>query len=130
MDKDSLYAHVYQHSVLDPNNFSRFNDPLLQSCLWRCAYDGELDFRTPDYLSRHFLDIIKRLAKSRANGENNATLDLLMAVATMKIQLSTECISDMVTYLKGALPNLSEFQEILEFIGSGFKSPTQDASEF
>lgn len=130
LDKESLYTHVYQHSVLDPNNFSRFNDPLLQSCLWRCAYDGELDYRTPDYLSKQFCDIIKRLATSRANGERNATLDLLMAVAVRKIQLSTECVSEMIESLKRILAKFPEFDEILDFIGNDFRNQKLDGQEF
>ena len=122
-DKESLFSHVYQHSVLDPNNFSRFNDPLLQSCLWRCAYDRELDYRTPDDLSRQFCEILERLAKCRANGEYNATLDLLMAVAVMRIQLSTDCLRDMVSSLKKILAGKPEFEEILEYIGNDFKNP-------
>lgn len=119
-DKETLFNHVYQHSVLDPFNFSRFNDPLLQSCLWRSAYDSELDYRTPTDISRKFSDILERLAKSRADGEFNATLDLLIGIAIGKIKLSDEYLFKIVDQLTLLLSNESAYIEILEYIGVTF----------
>jgi hypothetical protein len=119
-DKETLFSHVYQHSVLDPLNFTRFNDPLLQSCLWRSAYDRELDFRTPIDMSRKFVDILERLAKSRAAGEFNATLDLLVGIAIGKIKISEQYLSEIIDKISKLLPNNPAFVEILEYIGHEF----------
>jgi len=122
-DKESLFTHVYQHAVLDPLNFSRFNDPLLQSCLWRCAYDGEVDYRTPNHLSRKFTDILIRLARSRSVGEHNATLDLLVGIAVGKIKISDDYLVGMLETLKSLLKDMPEFIEVLEYIDRNFSKP-------
>ncbi len=118
---DSLYAQVYQHSVLDPDNFSRFNDPLLQSCLWRSAYGRELDYRSQDKLSRRFGDNVTRLARCRADGEHNATLDILIGIATQRIQLSESCLAELVSQCRGILSELTAYLEVLDFIANGFE---------
>jgi len=118
---DSLYAQVYQHSVLDPDNFSRFNDPLLQACLWRSAYGRELDYRSQDNLARRFGDNVTRLARCRADGEHNATLDILIGIATQRIQLPENCLANLVSQLRAILTGLDAHLEVLDFIANGFE---------
>jgi len=129
IDKESLFTHVYQHSVLNPLNFSRFNDPLLQSSLWRCAYDGELDYRTPSELSRKFVVILTRLALSRRDGEHNATLDLLVGIAIGKIKLSKEYLSSMTASLTELLKKYPEYIELLNYISNNFQIDVSNQPE-
>lgn len=95
-DTDSLFNYVYQHSVLSPDNFTRFNDSLLQSCLWRAANSRELDYRSSPDLSREFITILERLIDDNSTGINNAAIDLLMGIATGRIQLSTDQLKPML----------------------------------
>lgn len=91
-DKDSLFSYVYQHSVIAPDNFTRFNDALLHSCLWRSANVRELDYRSSSELSQEFSGILERLLEENAQGTENAAVDLLMGIATGKILLSGEVL--------------------------------------
>src|SRR5690606_27009862 len=41
---NQLRPNGYESVVLDPENFLRFNDNLLQSCILRAAHPSELDY--------------------------------------------------------------------------------------
>lgn len=115
-NSDSLFRHVYQHAVLDPMNFSRFNDPLLQACLWRAAIGGELDYRTTKELSQEFVDILTRLARSRVKNEYNATLDILIGVATGKIGVERSLLLKLVNDLTDLFDGVDKCRSFLEVI--------------
>jgi hypothetical protein len=87
----SLFHNVNQYSVLDPENFSRFNDPLIQSCLWRAAYPHELNYSASNKLSERFLGILIKQVEEYLNGVKNGVLDLLLAVAMGHITLDSSC---------------------------------------
>ena len=87
-DYDSLQSHVYQQAVLDPENFSRFNDGLIQSCLWRAARESETDYRGSDDLSLAMSSVILTLIKSNAE----STIDMLMGIACGKIKLTEKSL--------------------------------------
>lgn len=121
-DSDSLFSYVYQHSVLSPENFVRFNDSLLQSCIWRAADSRELDYRSSDEISREFIEILERLVIECAQGKDNAAVDLLIGIAVGRIQLSKDVL----------LPALKRFEDrysddfkhvhkVLDFIKSDFE---------
>lgn len=101
-DSDSLFSYVYQHSVLSPDNFVRFNDPLLQSCIWRASDSRELDYRSSLEISNSFVQILSRLVEEGYKNFENAYLDLLVGIAVGKIQVAKEVI---IPALKGYLEN-------------------------
>ena len=104
IDGCRLSANIYQHCVLDPENFVRFNDPVLQSCLWRCAMPGELDYRRNDALSDDIQRILKKIFISCESARGVTSLDLLMGLATRWIKISNEAmqkvLNDATLYLK------------------------------
>lgn len=96
IDKNSLFSYVYQHSVIAPENFTRFTDALLQSCLWRASNAREMDYRSDRALSEEFSSILERLIDENSSGTENAAVDLLMGIATGKIQLETGALSQLI----------------------------------
>ncbi len=88
IDGIQLSANIYQHSVLDPENFVRFNDSILQSCLWRCALPGELDYRRSDALSSDMQRILTKIMSASGSSRGVTSLDLLMGLATRWIKIS------------------------------------------
>jgi hypothetical protein len=89
---DSLDGDIYQQSVLDPEVFVRYNDPLLQSCLWRAANSSELDYSSDEILSGQFVDILFRLLEHHNNEKGEASIDLLIGMAIEKIKVSRKSI--------------------------------------
>lgn len=93
---DTLKSTAYEHYILDPENFIRFNDPLIQSCLWRAASPSELDYRCSDGDSMDMSHIILKLIKSKHTDRGQASLDLIMGLATRKIKLVPEHLNELI----------------------------------
>ncbi|MFJ7281240.1 hypothetical protein [Pseudomonas sp. NPDC099000] len=89
---DSLDGDIYQQSVLDPEVFVRYNDPLLQSCIWRAASPSELDYSSDEILSGQFVDILFRLLEHHNNEKGEASIDLLIGISIEKIKVSRKSI--------------------------------------
>ena len=116
----SLYHNVNQYSVLDPENFSRFNDPLIQSCLWRSAYSHELNYGTSSRLSMKFYDVISKQISEYVDGANNGALDLLLAVAMKHIVLDSGTTEKLNAFLSNQDCNCPRFRDLVILI-SGVK---------
>jgi hypothetical protein len=96
IDGCKLSANIYQHCVTDPENFVRFNDSVLQSCLWRCAMPGELDYRRSDALSSDMQRILRKMFMSCESARGVTSLDLLMGLATRWIKISNEAMKAVI----------------------------------
>ncbi|TBW35037.1 hypothetical protein E0E54_13040 [Azotobacter chroococcum] len=97
---DSLSGDIYQQAVLDPEVFVRYNDPLLQSCLWRAANNSELDYSSDEVLSGQFADILLRLLDHHDNDKGEASIDILVGMAVEKIKLNKESMLRVIEKLQ------------------------------
>lgn len=87
-DERRLSTSSYRHVVLDPENFARFNDGVLQAALLRCAHPAELDYRA-DHAASDFMKALILRALARATEEaGEAALEFLLALATQRLQLA------------------------------------------
>jgi len=95
---DSLKSNIYQHSVLAPENLVRFNDSVLQSCLWRCATPSELDYRRSDDISTDFQRVLSKILKSADlnSSRGKVSLDLLMAISLRWIKLADNALFKII----------------------------------
>jgi len=93
---DSLKSNIYQHSVVSPENFVRFNDSILQSCLWRCATPSELDYRRSDEISADFQRILSKIMASSDSSRGVVSLDILLAIALRWIKLSDKSVIKVI----------------------------------
>ena len=96
IDGCRLSANIYQHCVIDPENFVRFNDSVLQSCLWRCAMPGELDYRRSDALSSDMHRILRKIFMSCGTNRGVISLDLLMGLAIRWIKISNDAMDKVI----------------------------------
>lgn len=96
IDGHQLSSNIYKHAVLDPENFVRFNDPILQTCLWRCALPGELDYRRSEALSSDLQRIFTKIFQSFNSHRGVTAVDLLMALATRWIKVSSAEIKTII----------------------------------
>lgn len=90
--ENSLESSPHQQALLSPENFARFNDPLLQSCLWRAAKSSELDYSSDENLSDDFVSILERLSRAIDKERGEAFSDLLLGIALRKITLSVKAL--------------------------------------
>jgi len=113
-DEDSLYFHVYKHAVLDPDNFSRFNEGVIQASLWRVAEDIEVNYKNLIDASSNFFAILTNLCKEDSN--TNALSDLLLGIACGKIQLHAGAIDAITSQLPSMIKNIPPAIELIEYI--------------
>tara|TARA_B100002049_G_C16044426_1_gene360443 strand:+ start:133 stop:1275 length:1143 start_codon:yes stop_codon:yes gene_type:complete len=90
--EESLASTPHQQALLSPDNFVRFNDPLLQSCLWRTSKGAELDYTSDEGLSSDFVSILERLSRSSHTERGEAFPDLLLALVLGKVVLSSNSL--------------------------------------
>jgi hypothetical protein len=102
---DSLKSNIYQHNVLAPENFVRFNDSILQVCLWRCAAPDELDYRASADISNDFQRVLSKIMFSCRNARQDTeeegtrgkvALDILLAIALRWIKLTDDALVKVV----------------------------------
>lgn len=115
-EPDSLYHHVYKHAVIDPENFSRLNEGVIQASLWRAAEKAETNYSHLPEVSGDFVAILENLATEIQGGTKNALADLLLGVATEKIQLHEQALTVIVTKIKALTINDLAVQEIIGYI--------------
>ncbi len=120
---DSLQSHTYQHAVLSPENFDRFNDGLIQSCLWRAAYSTELDYRNSDSVSRTFKDVLAHLCERYSKGEKTGAVDLLVGIAVGKIKLNKDSLTGLVKLARQYLKHDSAALELISSIDTSLAKP-------
>ena len=99
-ENNRLASATFQHVILDPENFTRFNDGILQAALLRCAYPSELDYRA-NYASSDFMKAVIVRALRRATEEaGEAVLEFLVALATNRLQLAPAHRDEILTELR------------------------------
>lgn len=122
----SLFHDVNHYSVLDPENFLRFNDPLIQSSIWRSAKPHELNYSGSDDLSRRFVDIVIKLAEEEKKGRRNSLLDLLMALSLSIIKINEASANRLTERIKSYELDCRMINDLLDVILNGSFSGTDD----
>lgn len=95
-DDKRLSTASYRQVVLDPENFARFNDGVLQGSLLRCAHPSELDYRA-DHAASDFMKALILRALARATEEaGEAILEFLLALMTKRLQLAESHFDEVI----------------------------------
>jgi hypothetical protein len=101
-EPDRLSASTYRHVVLHPDNFSRFNDGVVQAALLRCAFPSELDYRG-DFAGSDFLKGLLLRALGRAADEaGEGFLEFVWALASKRMQLVDTHLQEVVVASRNA----------------------------
>ena len=82
-----LRSPLLMHVALDPENFARFNEGIIQASLLRAALPSELDYRGDTQASEYVAALLGRLA-TNFDQPHVATLEFLVALATKRMQLN------------------------------------------
>lgn len=82
-----LRSPLLMHVALDPENFARFNEGIIQAALLRSALPSELDYRGDIQASAYLAAFLKRIALNYDHSQV-ATLEFLSAIATKRLQLN------------------------------------------
>lgn len=111
-----LATASYRHVVLDPENFSRYNDGVIQSSIIRSAYPSELDYRS-DHAASDFMKALIIRSLNRANEEaGEAALEFMLAIASRKIQLSKQHYDEVIILARAISKGSSGLSRMIAFL--------------
>ncbi|MXS82713.1 hypothetical protein [Nitrosomonas oligotropha] len=102
-DTHRLASDTFQQVVLDPENFTRYNDGVIQAALLRAAHPSELDYSSHEEVSRRMTDILSGIFRMNSRQQGEAALEFAFALRTERLKL---CDSD-IERLKQEINSLS-----------------------
>lgn len=84
---DNLHQSEYLRNILDPENFSRFNDGIIQSAILRAATPLELAYNLDVNVSNDVADFLEHIFDSSDTNSNEAAIEFFYALIVKKMQL-------------------------------------------
>lgn len=82
-----LSSDTFQQVLLDPQNFNRFNDGIVQAALLRQALPSELDYSCNHEESGFMRDFLTKILLSRDKPQGEAALEFAFALATRRLRI-------------------------------------------
>jgi hypothetical protein len=112
--------HIW--TVLDPRNFARYNDGVIQAALLRAALPIELDYSTDKTLSRDMYRVLRPILFNRRTEEGAACGEVLLSLASQHLRLDVADLAELVSGMEQEveLPTLHRYltayirQEVLQ----------------
>jgi hypothetical protein len=83
-------------TVLAPNNFERFNDPLLEACLLRACRPSELNYTTSAELSREMAWTARDAIVCHDKPEGAVALEFAIALASGHLRLTDDGFREVI----------------------------------
>ena len=83
-----LFAVRPTHITLDPENFARYDDGIIQAALLRAALPSELDYRSDRVASAYLRDYLIRCTKYLGTERSEGCLEFLLSIATERLRLN------------------------------------------
>lgn len=96
----TLKQSVYIRSILDPANFSRFNDGIIQASILRAAYSEELSYGIDNDISHEMTNALEKIIKYCDDEQGEALLEFLYAIAIKKMTLAKVHLEKIIELLK------------------------------
>lgn len=87
-DNHRLASDTFQQVVLDPENFSRYNDGVIQSAILRAAHPSELDYSSQEDASRRITELLCGVFAQHAREQGEAALEFALALHSKKLRLA------------------------------------------
>lgn len=91
----------YVRTLLDPENFMRFNDGVLQASFLRAALPAEMQYRIDDALSFKMRSMIENIVKNHNNEHGEALLEFVFAIKSGSMTLTKEDTDAIFDQVKG-----------------------------
>lgn len=112
----TLKQSVYIRSLLDPANFSRFNDGIIQASILRAAYSEELSYGIDLEISQEMANTLETIIKYSNHEQGEAILEFLYAIASKKMTLSKVHLEKIIKLLKegNGVPLIKYFATYIE----------------
>jgi len=96
----SLQQSAFVRNLLDPGNFDRFNDGIIQASLLRGACAEELAYQIEPDLSLEMFGTFETLIKYHLQDQGEALIEFLYALASQKMSLLPNHLQDIIQLVK------------------------------
>lgn len=96
----NLRQTPYTRNLIDPANFSRFNDGVIQGSILRSARPEELAYAHSGTLGKEMYGLLETLIKYHQADQGEGLLEFLYAIATKKLTLQKMHLESLVGLLK------------------------------
>ena len=113
-DHDRLYSSAFQQVVLDPENFSRFNDGIIQAALLRSSYSWELDYSSIPGASMKLDRFLRGLFQNYQREQGEASLEFALALAVGKLKLDREIHEELVQFCENNIQGHDIWRNLLQ----------------
>ena len=123
-DHDRLYSSAFQQVVLDPENFSRFNDGIIQAALLRSSYSWELDYSSIPDASRKLGRLLRGLFQNYQREQGEASLEFALALAVGKLKLDRKIHEELVDFCKNNIQGHDDWCKLLQSLLERSLNPT------
>lgn len=117
-DEDQFAQLPNRRVLLDPENFFRYNDTLIQVCILRAAFPVELDYSDHSSHSRSILYLLRRADQLK---DGPLLYEFLLALVSKRLQISQEVLTEVKSLVK-----CSAIHECGWFSRLAFFSPTTE----
>ncbi len=127
----TLQQSAFVRNLLDPGNFDRFNDGIIQASLLRGACAEELAYHIEPDLSLEMFGTFETLIKYHLQDQGEALLEFLYALASQKMSLLTNHLQDIIQMVQ---KNCTEemmllFSEYINYVWFELPKQKKDAWE-
>lgn len=115
--EDGLKQSMNCHVLLDPGNFDRYNEGIIQAAILRSAQSSELAYVTHTEASRSIAGLLERMIRLRNEPEGEALPEFLLAIVTGRMSLVQNDLDFVVRKLRencGKEPYMEAFTASLE----------------
>ena len=113
-DHDRLYSSAFQQVVLDPENFSRFNDGIIQAALLRSSYSWELDYSSIPDASMKLDRFLRGLFQNYQREQGEASLEFALALAVGKLKLDRKIHEELVQFCEKIIQGHDSWCNLLQ----------------
>lgn len=102
-----LSTEAYQNVVLDPENFLRYNDGIIQSAILRAAHPHELDYSCSNELSNVVKEMLIKLFASLQKHQGEAAFEFALALRTGRLKIQKIHYDELLSSLEEPQNNVT-----------------------
>jgi hypothetical protein len=99
-DATSLRTGLFQHALICPETFTRFNDAVIQAAILRAAYPAELNYSVSEEMSHDMERLLIKWLQYSEHPVGGAAGEFLMAIAIGKLKLRKEHLAKVLAQAK------------------------------
>ncbi|UEP44563.1 hypothetical protein [Burkholderia sp. B21-005] len=125
-ESDRLATDAFQQVILNPENFTRYNDGAIQAALLRCARPSELDYSREASASQFMLDLLANIFEQHNRRQGEAACEFAFALYTRKLRLQQQHLDELKARIQPKLEGSTHKLRLLRILFEFDAMPASD----